>query len=85
MKKITPSLRGPAWFRPGILFLAGFGMTCFGQAPVTNGLVARWPGDGNAKDSAGHFDGQVSGGLRYGPGPTAPETLGHAISRSLTG
>ena len=70
MKKITPSLRGPAWFRPGILFLAGFGMTCFGQAPVTNGLVARWSGDGNAKDSAGHFDGQVSGGLRYGPGPT---------------
>jgi len=45
-------------------------MTCFGQAPITNGLVARWAGDGNAKDSAGHFDGQVSGGLRYGPGPT---------------
>ena len=35
----------------------------------SSGLVARWTGDGNAKDSAGHFDGQVSGGLRYVPGP----------------
>lgn len=43
-------------------------MNCFGQAPITNGLAARWSGDGNAKDSAGHFDGQVSGGLSYEPG-----------------
>ena len=26
------------------------------------------PGDGDAKDSAGHFDGKVSGGLTFGPG-----------------
>jgi len=39
-----------------------------GQWP--SGLVARWTGDGNAQDSAGHVDGQVSGGLRYVPGPT---------------
>jgi hypothetical protein len=38
-----------------------------GQWP--SGLVARWTGDGNAKDSAGHYDGQESGGLRYVPGP----------------
>jgi hypothetical protein len=38
-----------------------------GQWP--SGLVARWTGDGNAKDSAGHFDGQVSGGVSYVPGP----------------
>jgi hypothetical protein len=70
MRSETPLLLAPAWFWQGILFLAGFGITSFGQAPITNGLVARWPGDGNAKDSAGHFDGQVSGGLRYGPGLT---------------
>jgi len=35
----------------------------------SSGLVARWTGDGNAKDSAGHFDGQVSGGVSYVPGP----------------
>jgi len=50
------------------MFALTFGMPGFGQAPITNGLVARWSGDGNAKDSAGHSDGQVSGGLRYGPG-----------------
>jgi hypothetical protein len=33
-------------------------------------LVARWTGDGNARDSASHFDGEVSGGLSYVPGPT---------------
>jgi hypothetical protein len=70
MARITPIFRAPPWLRLGILFLAGFGAACFGQAPVTNGLVARWTGDGNAKDSAGHFDGQASGGLRYVPGPT---------------
>ena len=43
-----------------------------GQMP--SGLVARWTGDGNAQDSAGHFDGHVSGGLRYVPGPA-----GHAF------
>jgi hypothetical protein len=36
---------------------------------LSSGLVARWLGDGDAKDSAGHFDGQASGGLRYVPGP----------------
>ena len=39
------------------------------SGPVTSGLMARWTGDGNAKDSVGHFDGQVSGGVRYVPGP----------------
>jgi hypothetical protein len=39
-----------------------------GQWP--SGLVGRWSGDGNAKDSAGHFDGEVSGGVSYVPGPT---------------
>jgi hypothetical protein len=66
----TPLFRTPPRSWPVMLFLAGFGLTCFGQAPITNGLVARWTGDGNAKDSAGHCDGQVSGGLRYVPGPT---------------
>ena len=70
MRKTTPSLREPIWFWPVILFAAALATPSFGQAPITNGLVARWPGDGNAKDSAGHFDGQVSGGLRYGPGLT---------------
>src|ERR1039458_1605573 len=70
MEKILPFLRGQAWFWPGILSLAALGTSCFGQAPIINGLVARWSGDGNAKDSAGNFDGQVSGGLRYEPGPT---------------
>jgi hypothetical protein len=37
---------------------------------LVSGLVARWLGDGNAKDSAGHFDGEVSGGVSYVPGPT---------------
>jgi hypothetical protein len=70
MKRITMRIRAPAWLWPGLLFLTAFGTPCFAQAPITNGLVARWTGDGNAKDSAGHFDGQVSGGLRYGAGPT---------------
>jgi len=65
----------PAWFWPGLLFLTAFGAPCFAQAPVTNGLVARWSGDGNAKDSAGHYDGQVSGGLRYVPGPAAAQAF----------
>jgi hypothetical protein len=37
---------------------------------LSSGLAAWWTGDGNAKDSAGHCDGQVSGGLCYVPGPT---------------
>jgi hypothetical protein len=41
-----------------------------GSGQPASGLVARWSGDGNAKDSAGQFDGKVSGGLRYVPGPT---------------
>jgi hypothetical protein len=51
------------------------GATCLAQAPITNGLMARWTGDGNAKDSAGHFDGQVSGALRYVPGPAAAQAF----------
>ena len=50
-------------------------LSCFGQAPITNGLVARWTGDGNAKDSAGHDDGKISGGLTYVPGPTAAQAF----------
>jgi hypothetical protein len=52
-----------------MLCAAAFATPCFAQAPITNGLIARWTGDGNARDSAGHFDGTVSGGLTYGPGP----------------
>jgi hypothetical protein len=52
------------------MFALTFGLPGFGQAPITNGLVARWSGGGNAQDSAGQHDGQVSGGLRYGPAPT---------------
>jgi hypothetical protein len=33
-------------------------------------LAGWWTGDGNARDSAGHCDGQICGGLRYVPGPT---------------
>jgi hypothetical protein len=51
------------------------GATCFAQAPITNGLAARWSGDGDAKDSAGHCDAQVSGGLRYAPGPAAAQAF----------
>jgi hypothetical protein len=68
MKRIISPFRAPAWFWPVVLFAALFGTPCFGQAPITNGLLARWSGDGNARDSAGHDDGQVSGGLRYAPG-----------------
>jgi hypothetical protein len=56
---------------PAILIAVAFGAPCFAQAPITEGLVARWIGDGNAKDSAGHFDGTVSGSLDYVPGPAA--------------
>ncbi|MGA2556523.1 MAG: hypothetical protein ABSG04_09655 [Verrucomicrobiota bacterium] len=70
MERKTRFSRAPVWFWARILWLAGFGMTCFGQAPITNGLLARWSGDGNAKDSAGHFDGQITGKVRYVPGPT---------------
>jgi hypothetical protein len=69
MEKVTLPFRAMAWLWPGLLILAVFGAPCFGQAPITNGLVARWSGDGNANDSAGHSDGRVSGGLRYVPGP----------------
>ena len=37
---------------------------------LSSGLVARWLGDSNAKDSTGHFDGQVARGVSYVPGPT---------------
>jgi hypothetical protein len=75
MKRMTMHFRSPAWLWPWFLLLAAFGATCFGQAPITNGLVARWPGDGNAKDSTGHFDGEVSGGLRYVSGPAAAQAF----------
>jgi hypothetical protein len=70
MKTIAPTFPASAWFWPVMLCGVVLGAPCFGQAPITNGLVARWSGDGNAKDSAGHFDGKVSGGLSYVPGPT---------------
>jgi hypothetical protein len=69
MERTTLPLRPPRWLWPLLLFLAAFGTPCFGQAPITNGLTARWSGDGNANDSAGHSDGQVSGGVSYAPGP----------------
>ena len=75
MERTTPRFRAPAWLWPGFLFVLTFGTACFAQAPITNGLVARWPGDGNARDSAGHAEGAVSGGLRYGPGPTGQAFL----------
>jgi hypothetical protein len=59
----------PVWFCTGLLFFAALGAPCIAQAPITNGLVSRWSGNGDALDSAGHFDGTVSGGLRYVPGP----------------
>ena len=37
---------------------------------LSSGLVARWLGDGDAKDGTGHFDGQVGRGVSYVPGPT---------------
>ena len=67
---MTLFFRVARWLWPGVFFVLTIGMSCFGQAPITNGLVARWSGDGNAKDSAGHSDGQASGGLSYGPGPS---------------
>jgi hypothetical protein len=73
MKRITPNFRAAAPLWPLVLLLTTFGAPCFAQAPITNGLVARWTGDGNAKDSTGHFDGTVSGGLTYVPGPKGQE------------
>lgn len=70
MKTSAPPFAAPAWLWPVILLLTAISAPCFGQAPITNGLAARWSGDGNAKDSAGHFDGKISGGLSYVPGPT---------------
>jgi len=70
MQRIISAFRAPASFWAVILCATVAGAPCFAQAPITGGLVARWSGDGNARDSAGHFDGQVSGGLRYVPGPT---------------
>jgi hypothetical protein len=58
-----------------VVIVSIIGATCLAQAPITSGLVARWTGDGNAKDSAGHFDGQVSGALRYVPGPAAAQAF----------
>jgi hypothetical protein len=55
--------------------LLAIGAPCFAQAPITNGLIARWTGDGNAKDTAAHFDGQVSGGVSYVPGPAAAQAF----------
>jgi len=75
MKRIATHFRAAACLWPGILLLAVFDAPCFAQAPITNGLIARWPGDGNAKDSAGHYDGVVSGGLRYAPGPAAAQAF----------
>jgi hypothetical protein len=69
MGKITLPFRSSFRFWPALLCAAVFATPCLAQAPITNGLVARWTGDGNANDSAGHFDGRVSGGLRYMPGP----------------
>lgn len=68
-------LLAPAWFWLGLLLPVALGAPCFAQAPITNGLVARWSGDGNAKDSAGHFDGTVSGGLTYVPGPAGAQAF----------
>jgi len=73
MGKVALPFRAAAWFLPAIL--VAFGVNCLAQAPITNGLAARWTGDGNAKDRAGHFDGQVSGGLRYVPGPAAAQAF----------
>jgi len=70
MARKTPCFRAPAWFLLLFLCAATFAMPGFGHAPITNGLLAHWSGDGNAKDSANHFDGKVSGGLSYVPGPT---------------
>ncbi|HXR06302.1 MAG TPA: LamG domain-containing protein [Candidatus Acidoferrum sp.] len=60
-----PVFRSPAWARSGVLLLLACASHSFAQAPITNGLVHRWTGDGNAKDVAAHDDGKVSGGLRY--------------------
>jgi hypothetical protein len=46
-----------------------------GNAESSSSLVARWPADGNAKDSAGHFDGQISGGLSYVAGPAGGQAF----------
>jgi hypothetical protein len=42
---------------------------CSAQSPITNGLLNSWPLDGDAKDSAGESDGQISGGVSHIPGP----------------
>jgi hypothetical protein len=70
---MTTRFLAPAWFWLGLW--AAFASPCFAQAPITNGLIARWSGDGSAMDSAGHFDGKVSGGLTYVPGPAAAQSF----------
>ena len=54
----------------GILFLVIAATSGLAQAPVTEGLVNRWPGNGSAADASGHDDGKISGGVRYGQAPT---------------
>jgi len=83
MKRITLRFRAAAWL-PAAILLA-FGTPCFAQAPITNGLIARWTGDGNAKDSASHYDGQVSGRLRYVPGPAAAQAFQFGGGGALNG
>jgi hypothetical protein len=73
MKRITLPYGLAIWSLPAILISSA--VPCFAQAPVTNGLAARWTGDGNAKDSAGHHDGTVSGALTYTPGPAGAQAF----------
>jgi len=65
MDKTNPISRSPIWTWLGVLMLVACATRSVAQTPVTNGLAHRWTGQGNAKDAAGHDDGQVSGGLRY--------------------
>jgi len=52
-----------------VKLIRGIKVSMAGSGAMSSSLVARWTGDGNAKDSAGHFDGQVSGGVSYVDGP----------------
>lgn len=36
--------------------------------PARGGLIARWPADGNARDSVGRSHGTVKGGVKFAPG-----------------
>jgi DNA-directed RNA polymerase subunit RPC12/RpoP len=76
----TPAGKAPSWARRKtlliaaavvvlLLLFAGAGhFLYFELRGKPGGLVAWWRADGNARDSAGHNDGLLQGGMHFAPG-----------------